>query len=91
MAYKLWEEDPLGIWIWDNKFIVIPSMMLLYVVVRVVVGRWEKKLGVREMESVEYNKTDPVITGIQIDLKHIKRILDDNSADSQRPREDRLS
>ena len=78
MAYKLWEDDALGIWIYDNKFWFIPITILMYVVLRVVVGRYEKKLKVREMESVEYNKTDPVITGIQNDMKHIKQLLDDN-------------
>jgi len=85
MAYKLWEDDALGIWIYDNRFLVIPIMIIAYVILRVVIGRFDKKLGVRELEIGEYNKTDPNLRVILKDLQDIKQLLDDNSTDSKHP------
>ena len=82
MAYKLWEDDPLGIWMWSNRFLVIPSMVIAYVVLRITIGYFDKKLGIREREIGEYNKTDPNLRQILIDLHYIKQKLNDNSADS---------
>ena len=91
MAYKLWEDDPLGVWIYNNRFFVIPIMIIGYIILRMVIGYFDKKFGVREREIWEYNTTNPDFRIIRQELKDIKQKLDDNSADSQCPREDRLS
>jgi len=82
MAYKLWEDDPLGVWIYNNRFFVIPIMIIGYIILRMVIGYFDKKFGVREREIGEYNKTDPNLRQMIKDLRDIKHKLYDNSADS---------
>ena len=83
MAYKLWEDAEIGVWISAHLFIFIPSIVLGYIFARVVWGCFDKKFKIREYEIAEYNKTDPNLRMIQSHLKYIKKKLDDNSADSK--------
>jgi len=86
MAYKLWEDAEIGVWIEGHLFVFIPSIVIGYIVTRIIWGYFDKKLKLREYEIAEYNKTDPNLRKILKDLQDIKHKLDDNSTDSQPPR-----
>ena len=77
MAYKLYEDSRIGVWVYDNRYWSIPLIVGGYVLGRLFLGWLDKKYKIREYEIGEYNKTDPNLRMIQKYLKDIKDILDD--------------
>jgi len=57
-VYKLWEDDPLGVWLYDNRLIVIPIVVLGYIFYRLVVGYLDKRF-IRRKETDEVTETNP--------------------------------
>ena len=88
LAYKLLVNPRIAEWVESHLFLFIPVIVLGYIFARVLWGYFDKKFKIREYEIAEYNKTDPNLRMIQSHLKYIKKKLDDNSADSEPPRED---
>ena len=58
-AYKVWEDDPLGAWLYEHRFVAVPCIVLVYVFYRLVVGYVDKRF-IRPKESIEVQKTNPL-------------------------------
>ena len=82
-AYKLWEDDPLGVWLYDHRFVVMPAGVLVYIFFRLFVGYLDKRF-VRRRETDEMTETNPrfMIMYGKINKIYKKMFPDDNSADS---------
>lgn len=83
MAYKLYEDSKIGIWVGNHWQYVVPMIVVGYIGLRIVIGFIDKRMKIREYEMEEYNFTNPNIRMIQRYLVYIKQILDDNSASGE--------
>lgn len=89
---KMWENDPLGLWLHDNRFWATPIIVLVYIFYRLTVGYLDKRF-VRRKESDEVTETNPRFMEMyhNIDEIYKKTLIDEerkeNSTNSQPTRQ----
>lgn len=75
LIYKLWEDDPLGVWLKEHKSIAVPIIVFVYLLYRLVVGYLDKKI-IRPKEFIENQKTNPQFMDILKTVKDINKKLE---------------
>lgn len=57
-VYKVWEDDPFGVWLYDHRFIATPVAVFGYIFYRLGVGYLDKRF-IRRKETDEMTETNP--------------------------------
>ena len=76
MAYKLYEDSQIGIWLREHQTLSVIAIPIGYIALSLVMGYFDKRFNVREYEQGEMNSTNPDFRIIRYDLKKIKAKLD---------------
>jgi len=73
------KDKPWGNLIFKNALIAVPVALLLFVVLSLILGWLDTKLGLRQEELRNLSKANPIMMEILEELKEIKRKLEDKT------------
>jgi hypothetical protein len=73
-AYK---ESSIGQLIFNNMFIFIPIIFLIFIILSLIVGRIDTLLGLREEELRNASSSNPIMRDILKNMEEIKKELND--------------
>lgn len=83
------EGGPIGDIIFNNLYIAVPILLFLFVVLSLIVGFLDTRLGLREEELRNASSSNPVLREIQQDLKQMMSELDEIKAEMKSRKEER--
>lgn len=69
--------QPIGDMIFNNMYIAVPVLLFLFIILSLVVGFLDTRLGLREEELRNASSSNPVLREIQHDLKRMMSELDE--------------
>lgn len=69
------EDRPWGEYIFNNAILAIPIALLLFILLSLVLGYFDSKLGFREEELRNLSSSNPVLMEIHHSLQEIKEEL----------------
>jgi preprotein translocase subunit SecG len=80
------KDKPWGEFIFNNALFAIPGALLLFIILSLVLGYLDSKLGFREEELRNLSSSNPVLMEIHTSLKELKenfRKIQDSSSKNQ--------
>jgi len=81
---KSLEPNPISDLISDYSFISISALLVLFVLISLVIGYLDSKLGLREEEMRNFSKSNPVLKDIQKSLDELSERVEKLSEKSQK-------
>jgi hypothetical protein len=73
---KSFKDNPWGEWIFKYAMISIPVAFLLFVLLSLVLGYFDSKLGLREEEQRNLSRSNPVMMEMLVQLKELNKKMD---------------
>lgn len=73
------KEKPWGEFIFKNALIAIPIALILFILLSLILGWLDTRLGFRQEELRNLSKSNPVMMEMLEELKEINRKLDSKS------------
>jgi len=73
---KSFKDNPWGEWIFKYAIISIPIAFLLFIIISLVLGYFDSKLGLREEEQRNLSKSNPVMMEILDQIKELNKKID---------------
>lgn len=74
-AYK---ESSFGVLVFDNLFISIPFILIVFIILSLLIGRLDTMFGLREEELRNSSTSNPVMREILLKMEEIKMELKEN-------------
>jgi len=73
---KSFKDNPWGEWIFNYAIISIPIAFLLFVILSLVLGYFDSKLGLREEEQRNLSRSNPVMMEMLDQLKELNKKIE---------------
>lgn len=73
---KSFKDNPWGEWIFKYAIISIPIAFLLFVILSLVLGYFDSKLGLREEEQRNLSRSNPVMMEMLDQLKELNKKIE---------------
>lgn len=73
---KSFKDNPWGEWIFKYAIISIPVAFLLFVIISLVLGYFDSKLGLREEEQRNLSRSNPVMMEMLDQLKELNKKIE---------------
>ena len=73
---KSFKDNPWGEWIFRYAFISIPIAFLLFIILSLVLGYFDSKLGLREEEQRNLSRSNPVMMEMLDQLKELNKKIE---------------
>jgi phosphotransferase system glucose/maltose/N-acetylglucosamine-specific IIC component len=73
---KSFKDNPWGEWIFKYAIVSIPVAFLLFVILSLVLGYFDSKLGLREEEQRNLSKSNPVMMEMLDQLKELNKKIE---------------
>jgi hypothetical protein len=73
---KSFKDNPWGEWIFKYAIISIPVAFLLFVILSLVLGYFDSKLGLREEEQRNLSRSNPVMMEMLNQLKELNKKIE---------------
>ena len=73
---KSFKDNPWGEWIFKYAIVSIPIAFLLFVILSLVLGYFDSKLGLREEEQRNLSRSNPVMMEMLDQLKELNKKIE---------------
>ena len=73
---KSFKDNPLGEWIFKYAIVSIPIAFLVFVILSLVLGYFDSKLGLREEEQRNLSRSNPVMMEMLDQLKELNKKIE---------------
>ena len=70
-------DNPLTGYVFSHSLFALPALFLLFILLSLVIGYIDSKLGLREEEIRNHSKSNPVLMDIQESLKELQGQIED--------------
>jgi hypothetical protein len=69
-------NNPFIDYVFKHSLVMLPVLLLLFILLSLVIGYVDSKLGLREEELRNFSKSNPVLMDIQKSLKELRDQID---------------
>jgi hypothetical protein len=69
-------NNPFFDYVFKHSLITFPALLLLFIILSLVIGYIDSKLGLREEELRNFSKSNPVLMDIQKSIKDLRDHID---------------
>ena len=73
---KSFKDNPWGEWIFKYAIITLPIAFLLFIILSLVLGYFDSKLGLREEEQRNLSRSNPVMMEMLNQLKELNKKIE---------------
>jgi hypothetical protein len=73
---KSFKDNPWGEWIFKYAIVSIPIAFLLFIILSLVLGYFDSKLGLREEEQRNLSRSNPVMMEMLSQLKELNKKIE---------------
>ena len=70
--FEAFKDEPIGELIFNNLYVAVPILFVLFIVLSLIVGFLDTKAGLREEELRNLSSSNPVLREIQANMHEIR-------------------